>query len=73
MIGVAFDQSADNSYKDEEVELTGGQAVFGSTGLEMSYNKITVGVTMQVPLAQNFADHQTTSGPRGLAHVTFTF
>lgn len=73
MIGVAFDQSSGNSYKNEEVELTGGHALFGSTGLEVSYSKVTVGVTMQIPLAQNFADDQTKASVRGLAHVTFTF
>ncbi len=72
-VGAFFERSAGNSYKDQRIELTGGHAVFASTGLEMSYKKIAMGISVQSPLSQNYAAHQTVAKARGLSHLTFTF
>jgi hypothetical protein len=72
-IGGFFEQSNSNSYQSSDILLTGGHALFATTGLEMSYSRIAFGISLQAPLAQNYSDHQTTAQTRGLTHLTFTF
>jgi hypothetical protein len=43
-----------------------------AAGMEMSFNKVTIGFNAQLPLAQDFAAGQTKSKVKGLLHVTFT-
>lgn len=71
--GLLFEDAASNYLHDEKVELTGGHALFAMTGIEMSFNKIGAGVNAQLPMAQNFADHQTECKIRAMAHVSLSF
>jgi len=44
-----------------------------SAGTEMSLNKITLGISVQAPVAQNFAEGQTKTKLKGMMHLTFAF
>lgn len=71
--GLLFEHAAVNKLNSEKVDLTGGHALFAMAGLEMNYKKMAAGINAQLPLEQNFADHQTNARFRGMAHVSFAF
>jgi len=73
VVGAMYERSGSNHFEGVMVEHTGGQALLASTGLEVSARLMSVGFTLQSPVAQDFSDGQTTMKPRGLAHMTFTF
>lgn len=73
VVGAMYEVSNSNQYQNEIIEMTGGNALFASTGIEVSAKIISVGFTLQSPMIQNFSDDQTQVKPRGLVHMTFTF
>jgi hypothetical protein len=56
-----------------KIDLTGGNILRGSLGVEISFDKTTFGFNTQLPLAQNFAENQTHSKIKGMAHISFAF
>jgi len=69
--GVMYEHTAVNLLNKETVQYTGSYAVSALAGVEMTFNKISVGISAQAPFAQDFAEHQTKMQFRGMAHVTF--
>jgi len=72
-IGILYEQSAASKLQQGKIDLTGGSALMGSLGAELSFNKIAVGFNTQLPMAQNFAEHQTKERVKGVLHVSFAF
>lgn len=69
--GIMYEHTDVNVLNKETVQYTGSYAVSALAGLEVSFKKIAVGISGQVPFAQDFAGGQTKLQFRGLAHVTF--
>lgn len=72
-IGAGYEDLASNSYQGINLSFSGGYALLASTGIEMSYRKLALGVSVQSPFEQNFSDHQTTAKTRMVSRFTFTF
>ncbi|HVT84015.1 MAG TPA: transporter [Chitinophagaceae bacterium] len=69
--GLLFQNSAANKLQNAKVDLTGGNLLMAAPGFEMSFNKMTIGMNTQLPVAQNFAEGQTKTKVKGMLHVTF--
>ncbi|MFI5132749.1 MAG: hypothetical protein ACHQEB_00360 [Chitinophagales bacterium] len=69
--GLLFQHSAANELQNNKVALTGGNLLMAAPGVEISFNKITVGLNTQLPVAQNFAEGQTKLKAKGMLHITF--
>jgi|SRR5436190_3917981 len=70
-LGVLYEKTNASELQSSKINLTGGSILQGSAGLEIAFNKIAIGFNAQLPLAQNFAENQTTQKLRGMAHVSF--
>ncbi|MEJ0102887.1 MAG: transporter [Bacteroidota bacterium] len=70
-IGIQYENSAASRLHHEHVDLTGGSLLQAAAGVEFSFKKIAVGFNTQLPITQNFADGQTKSKIKGMAHITF--
>ena len=81
--GLSFENIESNRLNGEKIYLrdglnegtyaTGGHVLNALAGVELANNKITVGVNLQSPLAQDFAAGQTKLNVKGMLHVTFAF
>ena len=60
------------SWRGTKLELTGGNIFTAAAGVEMSFNRTTIGFNAQLPVAQDFAEGQTRSKWKGMFHVTFS-
>ncbi len=70
-LGLLYQHSAINHYQNDPVEQSGGYTFNASGGVEVSLNKITVGLNAQIPIKQNFADGQTNARSKGVLHISF--
>ena len=71
-IGLMYEHSAANTLQGEKVDQTGGYIFAAAAGLEVNIKKITVGANVQLPAGQHFAEGQTVTNVRGMAHITFS-
>ncbi len=71
--GLLFEHAAGNYLHDAKIDQTGGHALFALAGIELSVKKMAAGINAQLPLTQNFAEHQTNSRLRGMAHISLAF
>ncbi len=72
-LGLQFEKSEANKLKSEKIEQTGGYLFSTSIGTEVSFKKVTIGTSVQLPLSQNFAERQTVSQFKGMVHVSYSF
>lgn len=72
VLGGMFENAAANYFETNRVEMTGGNALFASSGIELSFKKIALGFNTQLPLSQNLSMGQTQAKARGLLQMTFT-
>jgi len=70
-VGVLYEHTNASELQNNKVELTGGAILNGSLGTEISVRKIAIGLNVQIPLSQNFAEGQTKEKLKGMIHVTF--
>ncbi len=70
--GLLFESLRANKLEGEKVPDSGGNALLASAGLEIGFKKVSVGFNVQLPVAQNFSNEQTTAKTRGMVHMTFT-
>lgn len=61
-------QDIDNNFK---VDLSGGNVLLGTIGVETSIGKIAVGANFQTPLSQDLANGFVKAGNRTMVHVSF--
>jgi hypothetical protein len=71
-VGFLYEYAADNNLQNSKVALTGGNQLMAAAGAEMSFSKVTIGLNVQLPVAQDFAEGQTKSKVKGMLHVTFS-
>jgi hypothetical protein len=69
--GIGFENVAINELEGKNVQYTGSQVMTAIAGLELNINRINIGVNTQLPLAQNFAEGQTSLKMGAMMHITF--
>jgi hypothetical protein len=72
-IGLLYEQTEHSELSNNKVDLTGGKILQGSIGTEISFKRMAMGLGIQLPLAQNFAENQTRERVKGVAHVSVAF
>ncbi len=72
-IGLLYQHTEASELQKGKIDLTGGKILEGSVGAEISFNRVAIGLSAQLPLAQNFAENQTKEKVKGMAHVSFAF
>jgi hypothetical protein len=72
-LGLLFEHAEASQLQNSKVNLTAGKILQGSIGGEISFNRLAVGLSAQLPLAQNFAANQTKAKVKGMMHVSFAF
>ena len=70
--GLLYDHSGANKSANIKIAETGGYLLSTAAGVEVNFNKITIGCNAQLPLSQNFAKAQTNTKVKGMVHVTFS-
>ena len=71
-IGLLYSHNDANKSAGEKIAETGGYLLSTAAGVEVNFNKITIGCNAQLPLSQNFASSQTNTKVKGMLHVTFS-
>ena len=64
-LGLLFEHAEASQLQNSKVNLTAGKILQGSIGGEISFNRLAVGLSAQLPLAQNFAANQTKAKVKG--------
>ena len=72
-LGLLYEHTEESELQKQKVDLTGGQILNGSVGVEFSFKKVAIGMNAQLPVAQNFAEKQTKEKVKGILHVSFAF
>jgi hypothetical protein len=72
-VGLLYEHNEGSELQNSKIDLTGGQILQGSVGAEVSFNRIAIGFSTQLPVAQNFAENQTKAKVKGMVHVSFAF
>jgi hypothetical protein len=70
--GFVFEHNNANKLNNAKIEQTGGYLFGAAAGLEVNVKKVTIGFNAQLPVSQNFSDHQTETKLKGMFHVTFS-
>jgi hypothetical protein len=71
--GLLYQHTEVSELQKSKVDLTGGKILEGSVGAEISFNRMAIGLSAQLPLTQNFAENQTREKVKGVAHLSFAF
>ncbi|HEY0433206.1 MAG TPA: hypothetical protein VGC95_05005, partial [Chitinophagaceae bacterium] len=72
-LGLLYEHSGASELRSAKIDLTGGYILNGSVGAEFSIGKVAIGANLQLPVSQNFAEHQTKELSRFVGHITFAF
>lgn len=70
-LGLLYEHNEGSELTNAKIDLTGGSLLQAAAGVEFGFNKVSVGFNVQLPVAQNFAEGQTESKLKGMAHVSF--
>jgi hypothetical protein len=70
-IGILYEHTEQSALLNSKIDLTGGKVLQGSVGSEISFKSMSMGLSVQLPLAQNFAQNQTKEKVKGMIHVSF--
>lgn len=71
--GLLYEKTGASKLQTSKIDLTGGSLLQVAPGIEFGFNKISVGLNAQLPIAQNFAENQTKQKLKGMAHISFAF
>ncbi|GAC1588272.1 MAG: hypothetical protein NVS3B19_07740 [Ginsengibacter sp.] len=71
-VGLLYENLSANEVNKVKVADTGGNALNGAAGLEISFNKMSVGFNAQLPVKQKISSGQTHTRVNGMVHVTFS-
>jgi len=71
--GLLFESTGANKLSKQNIAQTGGNLLAAAAGLEIGFNKFSVGGNIQLPVSQHYAAGQTDLKTRGMLHVTFSF
>lgn len=69
--GVQFEQSAKDIDDKISVDVSGGNLLLGTLGVETAYRKIAIGANWQTPLSQNLAMGFVKARDRFMLHISF--
>lgn len=69
--GIQYETAKKDIDNKFAVDLSGGNVLLGTLGLETSYKKIAVGANWQTPMSQNLAGGFVKAGNRMMVHVSF--
>src|SRR5215831_19142483 len=72
-VGLLYEHTNRSTLSGSKVDLTGGKIFQGSICTEVSFRSIAIGLSIQLPIAQNFAENQTKQKVKGVVHVSFAF
>ena len=70
-IGIGYESVSNNLLNGAKVQYTGSHVTTALAGVEFGFNKIGVGMNVQLPMQQNFAEGQTQLRVKAMAHLTF--
>ncbi len=71
-IGLLYEHLNANAVNKVRVADTGGSALIGAAGLEMSFRKVSIGFNAQLPVKENISSGQTHTRVNGMVHLTFS-
>lgn len=71
--GLQYETSQKDKDDRYHVDLSGGNVLTGSIGIEANYNKIAIGANWQTPLHQQLAGGFIKANNRMMVHVAFSF
>lgn len=71
--GMYYEDSGLNKSDDIVISDTGGSALFATGGLEMYWQKYSLGVNYRKPVDQNLANGRIKAHERMMVHLTFMF
>lgn len=70
--GLMYEHTEASKLSSQKIAETGGYLLSTAAGIEINFNKMSIGCNAQLPLSQNFANGQTTTKVKGMLHVTFS-
>jgi hypothetical protein len=72
-VGALYENAVKDLDNQVVVDVSGGNILMGTLGLETVIKKITFGANWQTPIYQNLAGKQVIAKDRAMIHVSFTF
>jgi hypothetical protein len=72
-LGLLYENLSPNKMNEKKVDSTGGNDLLGVVGIENRFDKVIIGLNVQLPLMNNISDNQTTIKMRAMAHITYVF
>ena len=69
--GIMYEKSQKDIDDETVVDISGGNLLLGSLGVESAFKKIAVGANWQTPLSQNLADGFVEANNRIMVHISF--
>ena len=69
-VGLLYEVTNHNKHQGKAVENTNNHALMATTGLQIRYDRISIGVNFQMPIQQDFSDGQTTIKAKGTLQFT---
>lgn len=69
--GVLYETAQKDRDNGFSVDISGGNLVMGTAGIELSGKKISVGANVQTPFSQNLASGTVKARNRAMVHVSF--
>jgi hypothetical protein len=71
--GILYEKANRDKDKGYEVDVSGGNILLSTVGMELTFKKIALGANWQVPLHQNLAEGFVKAGNRGMVHTSLMF